>query len=74
MSHDTLNATYQSSLSSIQEERNRAAAASFVAGAAVLALGSDGFLKWGKRAEAFCLMFAMILPNTLIMKYLLGWF
>lgn len=74
MTQDSISATYHSAMTSIEEERRRACASSFAAGASILALGSEGFLTWGKRAEAFCMMFAMILPNVLIMKYLLGWF
>lgn len=32
------------------------------------------FLRAGKAAQAFCILFAGIVPNLFFMKYALGWF
>ena len=71
MTNHELKARYETALRSINDQRNRASAQSYAAGASILAGNTRRTKAWATWAERFCLSFFMLLPSIMLTLYVL---
>lgn len=71
MTNHELKARYETAVQSINEQRNRASAQSYAAGASILAGDTPRTKAWAIWAERFCLSFFMLLPSIMLIIYVL---
>ena len=71
MTNHELKARYETAVQSINDQRNRASAQSYAAGASILAGNTQRAKAWGIWPERFCLSFFMLLPSIMLTLYVL---
>jgi hypothetical protein len=71
MTNHELKARYETALRSINNQRNRASAQSYAAGATILAGNTRRTKAWATWAERFCLSFFMLLSSIMLTLYVL---
>jgi len=71
MTKHELKARYETALRSINDQRKRASAQSYAAGASILAGNTRRTKAWATWAERFCLSFFMLLPSIMLTLYVL---
>jgi len=71
MTNHELKARYETAMQSINDQRNRASAQSYAAGASILAGDTTRTKAWAIWAERFCISFFMLLPSIMLTVYVL---
>ena len=71
MTNHELKARYETAVQNINNQRNRASAPSYAAGASILASDTPSVKAWAIWAERFCISFFMLLPSIMLTIYVL---
>jgi len=71
MTNHELKARYETAVQSIKNQRNRASAHSYAAGASILAGDTPRTKAYAIWAERFCISFFMLLPSIMLIIYVL---
>ena len=71
MTNHELKARYETAEQSINDQRNRASAQSYAAGASILAGDTPRTKAWAIWPERFCISFFMLLPSIMLTIYVL---